>query len=228
MTSSSSTFPAFKPDNIEIEYVKNKHFSGIDSYYAELKLTMKQQTFFSPAIRLIDAIDSVDGEIRFRLDHVLKTMIFGTSLLTSLLTSLKPKEIVDALKEAGKIRPDPDPIDESSFLNRATIEQILLDIKDLNIGDYSLLLDLNILFKIECEIASQSQNKRIEELKFTLQQREGDAKKLVVHIEKQRPFIKNIESHFNINDYPRMKKLRETIDLLFPPQQSKTNKRQRR
>lgn len=223
MSSSSSVFPVFKPDNIEIEYVKNKHFSGIDSYYVELKLTMKQQTFFSPATRLIDVLDSTDGEIRFRLDHVLKTMIFGTSLVTS----LKPKEIVDALKEAGKIRSDPDPIDEYSFLNRATIEQILLHIKDLNIGDYSLLLDLNILFKIECEVASQSQNKRIEELKFTLQQREGDAKKLVIHIEKQRPLIKNIESHFNINDYPRMKKLRETIDLLFPPQQLKSTKRQR-
>ena len=131
------------------------------------------------------------------------------------------------MKEARKM--DSDPIDEDSSYNRKTIEKLLNDIQRLGLWDYSFLLNVKILEKIELVIACKTQAKRITALKSTLTLREGDARKLRTDIEKQRPLIQDVESHFKIDDYPQLKRLRKTIDLLFHPQTnvSNSNKRQR-
>lgn len=217
----SSSEPSKKPISITLtnitEAVIGYMSLGPNTYHVSLiiKFDSTHSVFTTILVKVFK-----ENVIKFQLKDLLETMIFD-----SRIQKTKIAEIVEALKKAGLVPPERT---EYSYFDHSEIQKILTTIKKDGLWDYSLLLSSNILFTIEERLNAKSNMVHYQDLKNNLKYQESKAKDLATAILTHAPYVDNVNNCFKIDDYPEFKRLKEALDMIFPPPKTPAKKRQRR
>lgn len=211
----------FKPDKFQIfSIINGMPFMPIpNSYLVCVQLYGKSMHGFgTKQISLF--VRMIDNKAEFLIGTVIRSIILDKKKIKTITSN-----IIDSLKEKGKLPTDST---DFSFLDKGSIKLMLDDIFEANLGDYSFFRESKIFTQIEHDIKLKQSLWHISSLTDTIKQYERTAEDFSDAIDDHLPHLNKEGKTLDIDNYPRIKRLRQKLDLLFPPKDDSLAKQQRK
>jgi len=220
---SSSSEKLFQPDSIKITSIENAtvgHISLGPNMYS-VGIILSQKDYPSSCCHSIHARMTATDGVKFCIGDILELLWFNYKRNVKQTIEKMVSDLIEKEKlPVGTTR--------FSYLDHTQINQMLIDVKALDLADYSFILKSAILHTISDRITAKSDTSHYTDLQFVLKHNDDTVKKLASAISQHTPYVANIKNCFKIDDYPEFKKLREALDIVFPPPKAPAKKRQRR